>query len=169
MKKIVYFIILTFFAFMVVSFSVAEEAQVLVFKIHDQEPGNSAAFIPIQPVYDPSNGKPDPFQPIFSEGLSKAVPTVHQSDCISNPVLEKLSISQLELSGIVLAERQQVALVQEANGKGHIITEDMCIGNRGGKVAEIRNDRIIIQTKIQDISGDVKVKRTQMKLKRKAN
>ena len=171
MKKIVYLITLTFFAFMVVSFSVAEEAQVLVFKIHDREPGNSAALIPIPPVYDPydPSGKPDPFLPIFSDGSDKTAPTTLKYDCIANPVLEKLSLSQLELSGIVLTEHQPVALFQEANGKGHMITEDMCIGIHGGKVAEIRNDRIIIQTKIQDVSGDVKVKKTEMKLKRRAN
>jgi len=168
MKKIVYLITLTFFAFMVVSVSVAEEAQILVFKIHDQEPGNSAAFIPIKRRYDPK-GKLDPFKPWFSENQSKPAPVHHQSDCISNPVLEKLSISQLELSGIVLAERQRVALVQESDGKGHIITEDMCIGIQGGKVAEIMNDRIIVQFSIQDVSGNVKVKKTEMKLKRRAN
>lgn len=168
MKKIVFLITLTFFAVMVVSFSVAEEAKVLVFKIHDQEPGNSAAFIAIQPQYDPK-GKLDPFKPWFSENQSKPTPAHHQSNCISNPVLEKLSLSQLELSGIVLAERQPVALVQEANGKGHIITEDMCIGNRGGKVSEIMHDRIIVQSAIQDVSGNIKVKKTEMKLKKRAN
>lgn len=121
-----------------------------------------------QPVYDP-RGKPDPFKSIFSDGSNNAAPRILQSDCISNPVLEKLSLSQLELSGIVLTEHHSIALVQEADGKGHMITEDMCIGTQGGKVAEILNDRIIVQFSFQDTSGNAKVMRTEMKLKRRAN
>jgi len=119
-------------------------------------------------IYDPS-GKPDPFRPIFSDGFNKAAPTILQSDCISNPVLEKLSLSQLQLTGIVLTKRQPIALVQESNSKGHILTKDTCIGVNGGKVAEIMNDRIIIQTKIRDVFKNVKVKKTEMKLKKSAN
>jgi Tfp pilus assembly protein PilP len=120
------------------------------------------------PVYDPS-GKPDPFQPIFSENLSKAVPTVHQTDCVSNPVLENIDLSQLKLTGIVMTERQPIALVQEANGKGHVISNNMCIGIHGGKVAEILIDRVIIQEEMQDLSGKVKVKKTEKKLRRDIN
>jgi len=119
----------------------------------------------LPPVYDPS-GKPDPFQPIFDENFIEAVPTVHQTDCVSNPVLEKIDLSQLKLTGIVMTERQPIALVQEANGKGHVISKDMCIGIHGGKVAEILIDRVIIQEEMQDLSGKVKVKKTEMKLRR---
>jgi hypothetical protein len=37
--------------------------------------------------YNP-HGKIDPFQPIFGHEPTKLAPTVHQTDCISNPVLE---------------------------------------------------------------------------------
>jgi Tfp pilus assembly protein PilP len=122
----------------------------------------------LPPVYDPS-GKPDPFRPVFSDTSNSETHKILQSDCISNPVLEKLSLSQLELSGIVLAENRRVALVQEADQKGHMIAEGMCIGIHGGKVAEIMNDRIIIQTRIQDVSGKVKVLKAEMKMKKRAN
>jgi Tfp pilus assembly protein PilP len=118
-------------------------------------------------VYDPS-GKPDPFRPVVDDAFNKEASIILETDCISNPVLEKLSLSQLELSGIVLTEREPVALVQEADGKGHMITEDMCIGH-SAKVAEIKIDRIIIQTRIQDVSGNVKVVKAEMKLKKSAN
>ena len=122
----------------------------------------------LRPVYN-SSGKIDPFQPIFSENFSKAVPTVHQTDCVSNPVLENIDLSQLKLTGIVMTERQPIALVQEANGKGHVISKDMCIGIHGGKVAEILIDRVIIQEEMQDLSGKVKVKKTEKKLRRDIN
>jgi hypothetical protein len=65
------------------------------------------------PIYNP-RGKIDPFQPIFNNEPTKQAPKVHQTDCISNPVLEGVDMSQLKLTGIVMTERQPIALVQEA-------------------------------------------------------
>jgi len=85
------------------------------------------------PVYNTA-GKLDPFQPIFNNEPTKLVPTVHQTDCISNPVLEGVDMSQLKLTGIIITERQPMALFQEANGKGHILKENVCYGRHGGNV-----------------------------------
>ena len=76
-------------------------------------------------------------------------------------------MSQLELSGIVLAERRPLALFQEANGKGHVIREGLCYGLRGGKVERILNDRIIIREEMQDATGRIQVKMTELKLQRR--
>jgi Tfp pilus assembly protein PilP len=122
----------------------------------------------LHPVYDP-RGKPNPFQPVLNEAFNKEASVILESECISNPVLEKLSLSQLQLSGIVFTERQPVALIEEGDGKGHIITEDMCIGLDGGKVETITADRVIIQTRIQDVSGKVKIVKAEMKLKKSDN
>ena len=120
----------------------------------------------LPPVYDP-RGKIDPFQPIFSDDHNKPVLKVHQIECVSNPTLEKLHLSQLELSGIVITEHKSIALVQEANRKGHIVTKNMCIDK--GKVAEILIDRIIVHGEMQDLHGVVRIKKFQMKLKKKIN
>ena len=121
----------------------------------------------LQPVYDP-RGKIDPFQPIISDDQPKPVLKIHQIECVSNPTLEKLHLSQIELSGIVITEHKSVALVQEkSNGKGHIVHEDMCIDK--GKVAEILKDRIIVQKEMRDLHGVVRISKSQMKLKKKIN
>ena len=120
------------------------------------------------PVYNPV-GKLDPFQPIFNNEPTKLAPTVHQTDCVSNPVLEGVDMSQLKLTGIVMTERQPIALVQEADGKGHILKENVCLGRYGGKVERILNDRIIVREERQDATGQLQVKKIELKLKRKVN
>jgi Tfp pilus assembly protein PilP len=120
------------------------------------------------PIYNPS-GKIDPFQPIFSNEPTRRTPTVHQTDCVSNPVLERLDMSQLKLTGIVMTERQPIALVQnqEAAGKGHVIREGVCYGLRGGKIERILNDRLIVREEMQDATGRIQVKKIELKLKRR--
>ena len=122
----------------------------------------------VPPVYN-SVGKLDPFQPIFGHEPIKQAPKVHQTDCISNPVLEGVDMSQLKLTGIVMTERQPIALVQEADAKGHVITENMCFGRHGGKVERILNDRIIVREEMQDATGQIQVKKIELKLKRNNN
>jgi type IV pilus assembly protein PilP len=118
--------------------------------------------------YNPQ-GKIDPFQPIFNNEPTKQAPKVHQTDCISNPVLEGVDMSQLKLTGIVMTERQPIALVQEADGKGHILKENVCFGRYGGKVERILNDRLIVREERQDATGQLQVKKIELKLKRKIN
>jgi len=118
----------------------------------------------VPPVYN-SVGKLDPFQPIFGHEPIKQAPKVHQTDCISNPVLEGVDMSQLKLTGIVITDRQQIALVQEADGKGHILKENVCFGRHGGKVERILNDRIIVREEMQDTTGQLQFKKIEFKLK----
>jgi type IV pilus assembly protein PilP len=122
----------------------------------------------VPPVYN-SVGKLDPFQPIFGHEPIKQAPKVHQTDCVSNPVLERVDMSQLKLTGIVMTEHQPIALVQEADGKGHILKENACYGRHGGKVERILNDRIIVREERQDATGQLQVKKIELKLKRKIN
>ena len=122
----------------------------------------------VPPVYN-SVGKLDPFQLIFGHEPIKQAPKVHQTDCVSNPVLEGVDMSQLKLTGIVMTERQPIALVQEADAKGHVITENMCFGRHGGKVERILNDRIIVREEMQDTTGQLQVKKIELKLKRNIN
>ena len=110
-----------------------------------------------------------PFQPIFSNEPTRRAPTVYQTDCVSNFVLERLDISQVKLTGIVMTERQPIAPVQEADAKGHVITENMCFGRHGGKVERILNDRIIVLEEMKDATGQLQVKKIELKLNKDVN
>ena len=120
------------------------------------------------PLYNPE-GKINPFEPIFSPEPTKLAPTVHQTDCVSNPVLEGVDMSQLKLTGIVITEFQKISIVQEADGKGHILKENMCYGRHGGKVERILNDRVIVREEMQNETGQIQVKKIELKLKRNIN
>jgi Tfp pilus assembly protein PilP len=122
----------------------------------------------VPPVYN-SVGKLDPFQPIFGHEPIKQAPKVHQTDCISNPVLEGVDMSQLKLTGIAFSGSRQIALFQEANNKGHIITKGMCFGRHGGNVERVLKDRIIVRQEMKDATGQIQVKKIELKLKRKIN
>jgi Tfp pilus assembly protein PilP len=76
-------------------------------------------------------------------------------------------MSQLKLTGIVMTERQRIALFQEAAGKGHVIIEGVCFGVHGGKVEHILNGRVIIREEMQDATGRIQVKKIELKLKRR--
>lgn len=167
MNKTCFLIILVFtILFQLVSLTFAKEYR---FRLVEPSEVQAIGFNrELPPEYDPT-GKIDPFQSLFNSDRSATISTPVRTDCISNPTLEKIDLSQLKLTGTILTENHDLALMEEAPGRGHIVREGMCIGLHGGKVAEIRNDRVIIQTKTQDISGNVMVKEIVMRLQRRAN
>lgn len=167
MNKICFLIILVFTMLsQLVSSTFAERCRFCLIEPSEVQAGEFNEKFP--PQYDPA-GKIGPFQPLFNSDRNATISTPIRTDCISNPTLEKIDLSQLKLTGTILTENHDLALMEEAPGRGHIVREGMCIGIHGGKVAEIRNDRVIIQTKTQDISGNVMVKDIVMRLQRRTN
>ena len=57
------------------------------------------------------------------------------------------------------------ALIQEASGKGYIISEGTYIGNKGGQVTKITNDRVVVEEKYIDVLGKVAVREIEIKLR----
>jgi len=167
MNKTCFFIILVLtILFQLVSLTFAKEYR---FRLVEPSEARVIGFNrELPPEYDPT-GKIDPFQPRFISDRNANISTPIRTDCISNPTLEKIDLSQLKLTGAIVTENDNLALMVEASGRGHIVQEGMCIGIHGGKVAEIRNDQVIIQEEIQDVSGNVKVVKTEMKLKKSAD
>ena len=118
--------------------------------------------------YNPK-GKVDPFEPLFKATAKKEEkitfrpklpPTGHTPD-----ELEKIDLSQLKLTGIVMSSTQNLGLVQEASGKGHIISKGTRIGTRGGRVSDILKDRVIIKETLENTLGNIVVQKKELKLK----
>lgn len=118
------------------------------------------------PRYDPS-GKIDPFvplvedKPIIKSGLVKPTIPVRPAETL----LEKIDLSQLKLTAIILRNKGNRGLVQESSGRGHIIAENTYIGTRGGKVAEIEKNRVIIEEKAIDDFGKIIVEKKELVLR----
>jgi type IV pilus assembly protein PilP len=103
----------------------------------------------IEYTYNPV-GKPDPFKPFIQ--LSKEAPRgVHLTP------LQKYDIGQLKLVAIITFPEGNVALVEDALGKGYSLKKGTLIGKNDGKVKKILKDRVIIEEVYQDVVGQTKV------------
>jgi len=116
----------------------------------------------------------DPFAPLFrpeppesEKAAEKPKPDENLPKRRLTP-LEKLDLSQLKLVGIVFSENGSKALVEETSGKGYIISTGTYIGIHSGRVTEIQKDRIIVEEKEEDMTGDTKVRTRELKIERPA-
>ncbi|MES0445291.1 MAG: pilus assembly protein PilP [Desulfobacterales bacterium] len=116
--------------------------------------------------YNPE-GKLDPFASLYKY-KPVAVSTTGQK-LLQEPrrpltPLEKVDLSQLKLVAIIRALSGNIALVEEASGKGYVIKKGTYIGTRSGKVGKILPDRIIVEEESEDFSGKVSVREIEVKL-----
>ncbi len=117
------------------------------------------------PVYDPID-KIDPFAPLFKERPKAQGQTATYAETNHNGTtpLEKIDISQLKLTGIVLAASGNRALVKEASGRGYVIGTGTRIGLHGGRVAQVVADKVIVTEKMKDMTGRLFYQETELKL-----
>lgn len=98
--------------------------------------------------YNPA-GKPDPFKP-FVQLASRGSKTGPATP------LQKFDISQLKLVAIISTSEGNIALVEDATGKGYFLKKGTWVGKNDGKVTKILKDAVIIQEVYQDIFGQTK-------------
>ncbi|MCX8011616.1 MAG: pilus assembly protein PilP [Desulfobacterota bacterium] len=109
-------------------------------------------------VYDPT-GKPDPFKPFIVE----AKRSKEMMEKFLQP-LQRYELSQLKLVGIIWNIDIPRPLVEDAAGKGYIITRGTFIGKNGGKVADILPGEIIVIEESPDIFGEGTKREVKIKL-----
>ena len=115
------------------------------------------------PVYDPLN-RIDPFEPLFKEAPKARAQTATYAETNQNGTtpLEKIDLSQLKLTGIVLAASGNKALVREASGRGYVIATGSRIGLHGGRVARVLADKVIVKEKMKDMTAKWFYQETEM-------
>jgi type IV pilus assembly protein PilP len=99
--------------------------------------------------YNPA-GKPDPFKPFIQ--LSPA----REASRTPLTPLQKFDISQLKLVAIISTPEGNIAMVEDATGKGYFLKKGTWIGKNDGKVTKILKDKVIIEEVYQDIFGQRK-------------
>jgi Tfp pilus assembly protein PilP len=112
-----------------------------------------------------STGKIDPFIPLIKATVIKKpnLPKPPAPDESPKTILEHIDLSQLKLTAIVIRDSGgNHGLVQESSGKGHIVVLNTKIGTRGGKVVEIKKDRLIIEESGQDDFGKIIAKKREL-------
>ncbi len=130
----------------------------------------TAGFAKISPLYDPSN-KIDPFMPLFKDEPEVNAPPAdvekkERKKRMPRTPLERIELSQLKLVGIIQAESGDRGLVQEASGKGYIISKGTYIGTNGGRVTEILRDRVVVEEEVEDVLGKLELEKRELKLQK---
>jgi type IV pilus assembly protein PilP len=110
-------------------------------------------------TYNPI-GKRDPFKPFITLGPKKPIATARLTP------LQRYEVSELRLVGILRGAAGYRALVEDASGKGFIITKGTLIGRENGRVKEIHDDRVIIKQTHKDIFGEIKEREISIRLKK---
>ncbi len=73
----------------------------------------------------------------------------------------------MKLTGIILAAGGNKGLVQEAAGRGHVISKGTYIGARGGRVASVQKGKVIVEEKMKDVYGKILIAKIELKLNKK--
>lgn len=118
--------------------------------------------------FDPT-GKINPFMPFMADETEKAAEVSEESKKEKREPLtplEKIDIAQLKLTAITRTPTGNIALVEEASGKGYIITEGTYIGLNSGKVISVLSDKVIIEEEIENIFGKVSIQERELKLQK---
>jgi len=120
-----------------------------------------------EPTYDPK-GLRDPFEPFIK--IEKPKPkTMKAVEKVFKPVtpLQRFSVSQLSLVGIVWADNGKAkALIQDPNKKGYVVMRGTFVGDQGGKISEIKPDRVLIKEPFEDPFGETSVRIVPMTLRK---
>lgn len=109
--------------------------------------------------YDPA-GKQDPFSPIIVKEDRLALAG-------ERPPLERYSISEFKLSGIVWGGFGYNAMLEGPDGKGYFVHVGMTVGQNKGVVKKITQHTMVIEEKFKTITGETDRKELVLELRKK--
>jgi len=122
-------------------------------------------------TYDPK-GRFDPFEPLFKEEKTEAQPVVSRSRKKKRrrprTPLERISLAQLKVSAIIRSPKGNLALVEDATGKGYVIRKGTYIGLNSGRVVAILKDKVIIEEETENLLGEYTIQKRELKLQKPA-
>lgn len=111
-----------------------------------------------------SQGKIDPFKPLIQETVEESTPVVDDRPKRILTPLEKIELSQIRLVAVIIMKGKQIAMVEEASGKGYEVGIGTYIGKNQGRVSEIQNSSIMIKELVRDYKGRLKEHVQEIKL-----
>jgi len=110
-------------------------------------PGSLAEIVA---TYDP-RGKADPFKPFL---LTQKAIAEGPGEVKRKPLtpLQKMALSEIQagLRAIIWGKMGNKALVEDATGKGYVLTVGTYVGQNDGIVKKILEDRIVVEEYIRD-------------------
>ncbi len=125
------------------------------------QPGDSGATAePVIPVgrggyvYLPE-GRRDPFLTILKESGGESG---RKADELHLPPLQRVSVAELSVIGIIWGGFGYTAMVQTSDGKGYTVQRGTRIGNNNGVVSAITEKAVIVEERFTDIYGKKQVR-----------
>lgn len=112
--------------------------------------GASQPSVPGEYSYNPS-GRRDPFAIVLRD------PKMGEEN-LSLPPLQQLSLTELNLIGIVWGGFGYSAMVQAPDGKGYTVRQGTRVGPNGGAVSSITENAIVVQERFTDVYGNKQVR-----------
>jgi len=134
------------------------------------EPATSIAAVERTPAvapeftFDPT-GLRDPFEPFIrlEEKPKEKKPKVF----VPKTPLQRYAIEELNLVGVIWAGAgKSVALVEDPEGKGYVVSGGTLVGDRGGRIVGIHSDRVDVEERFVDLFGEENVKVVTMTLRK---
>ncbi len=114
-----------------------------------------------QPAYTyNAAGRRDPFAPIISKEEKKA-------KAGDRPPLERYSLSEFKLTGIIWQGFGYNALIEGPDGKGYVVRVGTIMGQNRGVVKKITQEKMIIEEKFKNFSGGTERKEIVIELRKK--
>jgi Tfp pilus assembly protein PilP len=98
--------------------------------------------------------------PVRAENLKKA-------RRLPQAPLERFDPNQLKLVGIIISSDGNIAVIEDAGGKGYIVEKGAYIGLYPVKIIVIKKDRILIEEETRDRFGKKAVKKRELTLHNK--
>jgi type IV pilus assembly protein PilP len=105
-------------------------------------------------VYLPE-GRRDPFLSILREAGSE---TAKKMDEANLPPLQRVTVAELSVIGIVWGGFGYMAMVQAPDGRGYAVQRGARIGNNNGIVSAITEKAVIVEERFTDIYGKKQVR-----------
>ncbi|WP_447979927.1 pilus assembly protein PilP [Candidatus Nitrospira bockiana] len=102
-------------------------------------------------TYNPS-GRRDPFAAILKDGRGDS------NEDLSIPPLQRLSLTELNLIGIIWGGFGYSAMVQAPDGRGYTLRPGTRIGPNNGVVSSITENAIVVHERFTDVYGNKQVR-----------
>ena len=121
----------------------------------------------INSITDSRQQQADPFEPLFGAEISPSAVKKKRAKRVPLTPLEKLDFSQLKLVGIILSDKGNKGMVEDATGKGYVLKEGTYVGRNSGKVTRILKDKVIIEEEMKNDDGRLIIFQRELKLNKR--
>jgi len=101
-------------------------------------------------------GRRDPFLTVLRGSAATEVSA--KTDEVNLPPLQRMTVAELSVIGIVWGGFGYMAMVQAPDGKGYAVQRGTRIGNNGGIISAITDKAVIVEERFTDIYGKKQVR-----------